>query len=110
MGQIDKAVEAHTNRLFDSVFGTEDAPEDTRSDVRRFLDDYSDEGFLRDCGDICLGSDTGTSEIRTMVSLIEDAYTEPHSERRTQRINNYRARIGQLVYQSVCEFAEGWEQ
>ena len=93
---------------YEDVVGREDAPEDTRTDVRKMLDAYSDQGFMLDCGDICLGSDTGIGEIRTMLSLIEDAYTEPHSDRRTQRINNYRERIGQIVYQSVCEFSEGW--
>ena len=102
----DRAVEQATSQLHDQYHGTEDAPEDDRSDLQRFLEDTP--GLTDDAHEyLILGGrdyEKRIGEFWTLVNAI--AEEAPYMNFRSRSVYDLHARLGALVMDSVLAAAE----
>lgn len=95
---IDVIREKADAKLWDEYHGTEDAPEDTRSDLRKFLDEYQDTKELaHDLGDIVFSTLGSVAHLHVLLEQY-DANDKPHLREFVARL------IGELVINNCEEY------
>lgn len=95
---IDVIREKADSRLWDEYHGTKDAPEDTRSDLRKFLDEYSDTKELaHDLGDIVFSTLGQVAHLHVLLEQY-DAQTSDEMREFVARL------IGELVIKNCEEY------
>jgi len=112
----DRATELAVQKLHDFIH---EGPQDSRSSVLKMLDQYSAEDWSRDGAEVLVlggaGYEDRLLQFRELLSDIEELradFNDPRtssSEHTGKDIYKLKARIGQLVWESVKAFAEGWE-
>lgn len=98
---IDVIREKADARLWDECHGNEDAPEDTRGNLRKFLDEYSDTRELaHDLGDIVFSTLGQAAHLHALLEQYDkyDQNDKPHLREFVARL------IGELVIKNCEEY------